>query len=192
MNIPHWNTSGVIPSIRPGVSGHDRDRSPYLATLVEFIEFFCFSQERVNIAEGFLTYRAKLHAIGFHDGFQWLNGSFSENIELNEARSPNDIDVVTFFHPPAGADLASIAESNIDLFDSQLAKAKYRVDGYFSQLGLPQRENEVKLVSYWYSIWSHRRDGLWKGFVQVPLDPRQDDDATARLKEIGEYWTNHD
>lgn len=146
----------------------------------------------MRIAEDFLNYRAKLHAIGFQDGFQWLNGSFSENVELNESRSPNDIDVVTFFHPPDGMDLSSIARSNLDVFDSQRAKNSYHVDGYFGQLGLPQLESEVKRVSYWYSIWSHRRDGLWKGFVQIPLDPSQDDDAAARLKEIGENRANHD
>lgn len=35
-------------------------------------------------------------------------------------------------------------------------------------------ERDVKVIAYWYSLWSHRRDDSWKGFVQVDLDPEQD------------------
>ncbi|WP_414651656.1 DUF6932 family protein [Hafnia paralvei] len=34
--------------------------------------------------------------MGLAEGFQWVDGSFTENIELIERRTPNDVDVVTF------------------------------------------------------------------------------------------------
>jgi hypothetical protein len=36
-------------------------------------------------------------------------------------------------------------------------------------------------VAYWYSMWSHRRDGMWKGFVQIDLSPSEDTPALAIL-----------
>ena len=61
----------------------------------------------------------------------------------------------------------------------------YSIDGYFSELGQPVDALRVKIITYWYSMWSHRRDGLWKGFVQVDLNPLQDADARAILNISG-------
>lgn len=27
---------------------------------------------------------------------------------------------------------------------------------------------------YWYSMWAHKRDLSWKGFIQIPLNPQLD------------------
>ena len=35
--------------------------------------------------------------IGIGSGFQWLDGSFLENVEMTEKRDPGDLDLVTFF-----------------------------------------------------------------------------------------------
>ena len=43
--------------------------------------------------------------------------------------------------------------------------------------------SSVRWISYWYSMWSHRRDGLWKGFVQVDLDSAQDPAALQLLTQ---------
>jgi hypothetical protein len=43
--------------------------------------------------------------------------------------------------------------------------------------------SSVRWISYWYSMWSHRRDGLWKGFVQVDLDSAQDPAAFQLLTQ---------
>lgn len=59
------------------------------------------------------------------------------------------------------------------------------MDAYFAVLGQPTDQWQVKNIAYWYSLWSHRRDGLWKGFVQVDLDPAQDGDARAVLNLAG-------
>lgn len=46
---------------------------------------------------------------------------------------------------------------------------------------MPMSAVTIQRVSYWYSMWSHRRDGVWKGFVQVDLDPMQDPFAAQAI-----------
>jgi hypothetical protein len=45
-------------------------------------------------------------------------------------------------------------------------------------------EIDVITISYWYSMWSHRRNGLWKGFVQVDISQGQDDLALALIAQV--------
>lgn len=183
--LPNWNGAGVLPPIRPGRQGSSPERSPYRVPLADFVARFAISPERMKILDGLLKFRAKLHEIGIISGFQWLDGSFLEQIELLESRSPNDIDVVTFFEMPTGENQLSLLRKSKSLFDQQALKKKYSVDGYFSELGQPVDALHVQIITYWYSMWSHRRDGLWKGFVQVDLAPSEDDDARAVLNISG-------
>lgn len=172
---------GVLPPIRPGAKGNSPDRSPYIVDLSVFISHFCISQERKKILDGLIRFRHELHNMGMTSGFQWLNGSFSENVELIEKRGPNDIDVVTFYYLPSGEDQSTLISKAPDLFHSKHIKDKYFVDGYYIMLGDELDEVSVRLVNYWYSMWSHKRDNFWKGFVQVSLDPSADLAAAAIL-----------
>ena len=135
--------------------------------------------------EGFLRYRAALHAVGLVSGFQWLDGSFLEHVELLETRAPNDIDVVTFFDLPAGETQLDVQQQAPDLFPTTreahaALKNSYRVDAYLEHLGkTPSRL--VKQSSYWYSMWSHQRNQVWKGYVQIDLAPTDDALAIAAL-----------
>lgn len=45
---------------------------------------------------GLLDLRAELTLAGKSDGFQWVDGSFTEDVEVQQGRTPNDVDVVTF------------------------------------------------------------------------------------------------
>jgi len=182
--IPAWNISGVLPPIRPGEPGHGADRSPYVAPLHRVVERFAVSSERIPILQGFLDYRHALHGIGIVNGFQWLDGSFMEQTEILESRSPNDVDVVTFFHLPTGMDQQSLAQDHGDLFRPALTKAQFHVDGYPCLLGEPTEYRHERQIAYWYSMWSHRRNGVWKGFVQVDLSPREDQAAGRALDFI--------
>jgi len=119
-------------------------------------------------------------------GFQWLNGSFHENVEVNEARDPNDIDVVTFYKLPVGFNQQQAALQFADVFPkSELEQIKlkqtYFVDAYIVSLGLPG-PILVQQSAYWYSLWSHRRDATWKGYLQIDLDPQEDALAAIQLK----------
>jgi hypothetical protein len=52
---------------------------------------------RLTILDGFLQFRQRLRAAGLAVGFQWLNGSFLQDVERFEGRDPGDLDVVTFY-----------------------------------------------------------------------------------------------
>jgi hypothetical protein len=47
----------------------------------------------------------------------------------------------------------------------------------------------VKQIVFWYSLWSHRRDQTWKGFVQVELENKDDAKVLTRLAELEEQHT---
>jgi hypothetical protein len=64
---------------------------------MDLVTRFATTPERQAIIAGLLAYRHALHATGLVRGFQWLDGSFAEHVEVIEQRPPNDIDVVTFY-----------------------------------------------------------------------------------------------
>ena len=175
--------AGVIPPIRPGEPGYSLDRSPYEVTLQSVIDRFAISPQRASILDGLIRYRAALHAVGAIDGFQWLDGSFLEHIEDIEGRPPNDIDVVTFFQLPSGVDQATFFHTIQPLIDPDQTKPIYFVDAYGQVLGQVMTGSKVRQVAYWYSLWSHRRDNTWKGYVQISLEPTEDASCALTLAQ---------
>ena len=182
--IPAWNMAGVLPPIPPGQPGPSSDRSPYRVPLWEVVEQFSSSPNRIAILKGLLDYRTALHQLGLVSGFQWLDGSFMEDVETQESRPPKDIDVVTYFYLPVGETQATLFAKAGNLFRNNHVKATYLVDAYPHVLGGPVNDRHVRQISYWYSMWSHRRDGIWKGFIQVDLDSQEDVDARQVLSVI--------
>lgn len=180
--IPAWNAQGVVPPIN-ALNPTSVERSPYTVSLIDFVDQFSTSPERRNVLQGFLRYRAALHATGLINGFQWLNGSFLEDVEALEGRAPRDLDVVTFIHTPVDLELT---DEVAQLFDQAVAKERFKVDAYVVELdALPPRELTF-WSTYWYSLWSHRRNQLWKGFVQIELAPDPDEATLARLAPFAE------
>lgn len=175
--IPSWTAAGVLPPFNPA-SPTNSDRSPYEVGLTDLVLHFNTSAQRSAILGGLLDFRAALHAVGLVKGFQWLDGSFLEEIEKTENRSPNDLDIVTFYHLPQGQTQQSLLAASAQLFTPANNKSAYRVDAYFVQLDSGAPGALVRHSAYWYSLWSHRRDERWKGFLQIGLDPA--DDAVAR------------
>lgn len=181
--IPDWNAQAVLPPVVG--APHGAQRSPYLVSLVAVVERFGGSPERRAILDGFLRYRAGLHGAGVVRGFQWLDGSFVEDVERLEGRSPNDLDVVSFFERPAGVSQRALAERAPELFatdaiSAAMLKVEFRVDAYAVDLG-SEPAQLVERSTYWYSMWSHRRDQRWKGFLRVDLAPVDDVAAAAML-----------
>lgn len=148
-------------------------RSPYEMGIVNFIDAFALTPARVKILKGFLNFRIALANVGVTDGFQWIDGSFTENIEQNEGRPPNDVDVVTFFSFQPHDNDSIVFQRNPKIFDQIDVKSKYLVDSYIEVLDVPGQQLVSRTV-YWYSMWSHKRDLSWKGFIQVPLSPSLD------------------
>lgn len=184
--IPKWNNAGVLPPIWPGEQGHSYKRSPYHVSISDVINSFAFSQSRREILKGFLNYRNALYQGGILQGFQWINGSFIENVEILENRAPNDLDVVTFFHLPHGMNQKEMFQKHSYLFMTDRIKQQFKVDGYICLLGEPMDTRHVQYISYWYSMWSHRRNGLWKGFLQVGLSQNEDELAHKALELRGQ------
>ncbi|MGO4134784.1 hypothetical protein ACEQ6A_09505 [Rhizobium brockwellii] len=172
--IPSWNLAGLIPPIRAGELGNGLDRSPYNATFSEVVIHFGTSPDRIAILTGLLNYRQELYDVGINEGFQWLDGSFMEDVETLKGRSRNDVDVVTFFRLPKDQTQESLLQRAPHLFDVEHTKQQYRVDGYPMVLGHSLEDWHVRQISYWYSMWSHTRERSWKGFVRVDLDLHED------------------
>jgi hypothetical protein len=149
---------------------------------------FAVSAERVQILHGLLNYRAALHALGLVEGFQWLDGSFFEYIEMIERRPPGDIDVVTFHTMPQGHTQMTLKQANPGLFPFNAAertalKDAFHVDAFTQSLA-SKPETLVGRSAYWYSVWSHRRDMAWKGYVEVDLAPTEDAATVAALAAL--------
>lgn len=177
-----WNELGIIPPISPGQSGNSPDRSPYIMSMDGFIDMFSLSDHRNGLLIKFLEYRSLWYQAEITKGFQWIDGSFMENIELLEDRDPKDIYVVTFASIPKCISQEKPSAVVGHLFDHAYCKHRYHVDAYFVQTGNVVNEYTIKLISYWYSMWSHKRDRTWKGFIQIPLDQNLDSDIISRLQ----------
>ena len=176
--IPAWTADSILPPVN-AASPVSPERSPYVVSLTDYVLRFSDTAERRVVLDGLLRYRAALHAAGIVQGFQWLDGSFLEHVELTEGRAPNDIDVVSFYRLPVSATQVQLGA----LSNPANAKATFRVDAYLVHLGMPP-ERLTRQGAYWYSVWSHRRNQVWMGFVEVDLAPAEDALAAATLVSV--------
>lgn len=186
--IPDFNNSSVLPpfigedpTVRKGVA-------PYSTTLVELINRFSTSKERIGILAGLLEYRELLRKLGFVDGIQWIDGSFVEDCEKLRSESPKDVDVVTFAKRPIGLEDYDSWVNFIDInkekyFNPKYLKENFKCDAYFADLSV----DEFYLISnitYWFGLFSHQRTTyLWKGLLSIPL-LSDDQDAITLLSEV--------
>lgn len=182
-DIPSWNFQGVLPPIDIN-NPVSRERSPYAASLDVFVQRFGISSQRISILNGLLSFRSALHEAGLIKGFQWLDGSFLENVESLELRPPNDVDVVTYFYLPEGHTQETFFQNYPQLFDLHHNKTTYHVDAYFTVLNGSIPELLISDCAYWYSVWSHRRNALWKGYLEIDLSQTEDHIARERLNRV--------
>jgi hypothetical protein len=119
--IPGWNADGLLPPKNEN-DPVSRFRSPYKTTMLEMMNELVASKDRMEIMRGFLKYRKELYKAGIINGFQWIDGSFAENIEILMGRSPNDIDIVTFYYLPNGITQKSLFDKEPLLFDHDHVK----------------------------------------------------------------------
>jgi hypothetical protein len=187
MVIPDWTSKAVIPMVRPvrpEEQALPENRSPFEATMTQVVERFALTPERGRLIHNLIEYRKALYAAGITDGFQWINGSFVEDVETRprpgKAPTPDDIDIVTFYHLPGQQ-----TPETIELFSASATSQRFDIDGYGIQLGLNLTAVDVESITYWYGMWSLRKeDHEPKGFVRVPLDPHNDRDALRALEEM--------
>lgn len=177
--IPTLNQSGVLPPFIPGSLPSDiNSMAPYKATLLDIAERFTSSLDRKDIFSGLVSYRAELRRAGITSGFQWIDGSFVEDVETTRGRSPQDVDIITFADRPFeyldNQNWQSFVNSRLDLFLPDISKERYRCDAYFVDMSLPP-VFLVNQTKYWFGLFSHQRETyLWKGMLEVPLSDDQD------------------
>lgn len=145
------------------------------------------SSERAAILRGFIALRERLRALGITNGYQWCAGSFCEDIEGLEGRSPGDIDVVTFFvrpvHQTNNAAWAAFVAANAAVFDATQAKVNFRCDAYYVDANNPL-PSVISQVTYWHGLFGHRRSShMWKGMLRIPL-VSDDTDALSHLAKV--------
>jgi hypothetical protein len=175
--IPPLNPSGTLPPFT-GASSGDPGMSPYIATMREISGRFCTTQARADLFRDWVRYRKALVALGL-TGFQWIDGSYCEDIERIRARGPADIDIVNLVvRPPAllaPAAWLPVYNANIHLFDRAQVKAAFRCDSFFVDVGFPAFAVHAQLT-YYFGLFTHQRiSHLWKGMLQVPLSADDDD-----------------
>ena len=181
--IPNWDNTGLLPA-RNRNFPTSSDRSPYVVSLLDIVSYFGNTESRRELLKGLLDFRAELHNAGLVRGFQWIDGSFVENVEEREDRHPEDIDLVTFFYIPDQHTQQSLLDEFAALFDHEEVKVNYTVDSYFVPLNLVSPETIVSRSIYWYSLWSHNREDYWKGYLQVDLSGLDDSEARTELERL--------
>lgn len=175
MPIPPFDHNLVTPphSGDPTLIG---DLSPYPSTTLELCQQFGTSPERRNILSGFLDFREQLTSKGLTTGFQWLDGSFLEDVETREGRPPKDLDVVTVYWGYSLAFQQQVTANLPEFADPSLAKVNFFLDHYPFDAG-HRPETTVELARYWISLFSHNRLAVWKGMLRVELNTAADDSA---------------
>jgi hypothetical protein len=152
--------------------------APYLCELQELSDHLGHSAERRKLILGFLTLRERLRAMGVEIVLQWIDGSFVERIEASGGRQPKDIDVMTFLrrppHAKLDAEFLQLIHANIELFDRDQCKAQFHCDHFFMDLDAAVH---IDQICYWHSLFSHRRDGAWKGYLQIGPESQVADNA---------------
>ena len=180
--IPDWEPSGILPPFVGGPIAAE-GRSPYHVGLRDLVLRFGDTDHRRRLLRGLLSYRARLHQAGLVKGFQWINGSFVENVERHSGRPPSDVDVVTFCHLPTGRTQQELDQSDPDLFSHPTIKDRYRIDTYPVFLDPDNLSWLVERVTYWNSLWSHRLNRQWKGYLEIDLADAEDQAASSILEQ---------
>ena len=183
--IPPFDHNNVLPPYVGATPMSMASQSPYKCEILEFCQRFATSWDRVKILKGFVRFRIQCCKTYVRQGFQWIDGSFMENVEESQHRSPNDIDVVTFAFGLNDYIANSIKNRFPEFLDSTLSKPKYMVDHYLI-VADDDPLTIIESVRYWNQLFGHNRIGVWKGMVEVPLyeDDAKDNEALQFLDSI--------
>ena len=187
-----WSADGLLPGNDPS-KPVSRIRSPYRVSLLDFVQRFGFTGERRRLLRAFLSYRGRLHSSGIVAGFQWVDGSFVEDVERTREKDPGDIDVVNFMHVPGVGGEEQFYEQHRDLFDRFTLRHDYDVDAYnvaMDPLEPATVDFAINNAVYWYSVWSHTEDSTWKGYIQLSLDVA-DDGLAQEWLDVWQAEDNH-
>jgi hypothetical protein len=173
MPIPDFDHNNVLPP-HLGNPVLKSELSPYPCTILELCTKFSTSPERIEILKNFVQFRKKMTINGVLFGFQWLDGSFLENIEISQNRPPRDLDLVTFYGNISPTDQANISVSFPEFINPILSKTNFLLDHYPADITYNPIAT-VEITRYWLQLFSHNRNSVWKGILQLPLNSEVDD-----------------
>ncbi len=180
--IPQFDHNLVLPP-HLGDPTSRAQLSPYPCTTLDLCQRFGSSPERREILGKFLDFRERLTTEGVTKGYQWLDGSFLEDVETRENRAPRDLDVVTVFW---GYDLSFLAQLHArfpEFASPRRSKATYHLDHYPLDAGF-NLQMTLEQTRYWVLLFSHNRQAVWKGMLKIDLNTAVED-AAARLELAG-------
>lgn len=167
MPIPDFDHNYVLPP-HLGNPVFPEQASPYECSTLELCKRFATNSVRINILSNFLLFRQKFNEYGIINGFQWLDGSFCEDIESVENRHPNDLDIVTFYSGINDEIIPTIISDFSEFIDPEKSKQNYLIDHYVVDYCYSP-DVTVKNTSYWFQLFSHNRRQVWKGILRVEL-----------------------
>lgn len=166
--IPPFNHNNVLPPYQGVNPVEPGCLSPYRSDILEFCQYFAKSPERIAILKGYVEFRLKCLKYGVQCGYQWIDGSFVENVEISQNRAPHDIDVVTMFALQDVNQQMVIANNFPAFVNPRLSKEQYMVDHYPCLVNV-KPFGTIESVKYWNQLFGHNRAGVWKGMVELPL-----------------------
>lgn len=160
--IPDFNENGLLSA----------DYKPIKTNITELIDRFCTSNKRAVLLKGLLNYRKELSSFDIK-GFQWIDGSFVTNkenreIDLDNGKDPNDIDVLTIYKLPIGETQSTMSDKMV--FDKNYVKRTYSVDAFLIEDKNLFTENGLLTLAHWITLYSHTRNGERKNFLQLSLE----------------------
>lgn len=176
------------PFLGADPGGDVAQASPYECTSEEIVDRFFTSDHRGHMLFGLMNFRTALRAAGVIHAMQWIDGSFTEDVE-SRGLLPGDVDVVTFLYRPQAvsddADWVQFVAANRNGFLNRAAnKAAYACDTMFVDMNVPPHL-VVAQAAYWNGLFSHqRRTFQWKGMLSVSLSS-DDNAALAKLAAGG-------
>ena len=179
--IPSFDHNGVIPPYIGNPADNSNNVSPYPTTSLELCQRFATSPQRIDILKRYLAFRIEMRKFGI-TGFQYLDGSFLEDIENSPfKRPPDDLDLLTFFAPVTAAQEASILANFLDFVDRASCKTNYQLDHMVVNLG-SHPIYIVEFTRYYIQLFTHNRSNVWKGMLKLDIGTKgEDDDANDFL-----------
>ncbi|MFD2579995.1 DUF6932 family protein [Novosphingobium colocasiae] len=193
--IPPFNLNGVLPPFVGGTPGAQMAwSSPYNCTAIELVQrFFPHPATGVDYYKDCSSFVLNCVKKGIVSGFQWLDGSFTEDVEA-DGRQPNDIDVVTLAYRPESLalnlqgwrDFVHEQGNGGIFFDRTRNREEFTCDTFFVDLNsVPYLV--ARQAAYWSGLFSHRRETFqWKGMLALPLH----EDDTEAIVALGGVTEN--
>lgn len=174
--IPLFDHNGVLPPYIGNPTHGSNFVSPYPTDSLELCKRFAISKERVKILKRYMAFREEMRKFGI-SGFQYLDGSFTEDIENSvEKRPPNDLDLLTFYMPLNIDQQTGIFNNFKDFSDRSTCKTNYCLDHMPINLGI-HPIHIVEFTRYYLQLFTHNRSNVWKGMLKLDVGIIGEDDA---------------